>query len=170
MLMCMNDSRVMSRWNSTTAALRDQAYGFYPDGVNTTNNPLASYGTGSYDSDFVPRGAFNFQIVSVAHTAAGGVADGSLISIGNADVWSIVCSFTSTEPFLALSPFINFGADNSAGLLGVNTMSFVLNIDRARGNDWSIESGKMIGFIKTGAFGAVGTGRFDAEIICGVRI
>ena len=144
LLMVMNDSRVMSRWNSTCPSLRDQAYGFYPDGVNTTNNPLASYGTGSYDSDFVPRGAFNFQIVSVAHTANGGVIDGSLISTGNGDVWSIVCSFTSTEPFIALSPFINFGADNSAGLLGVNTMSFVLNIDNACARMMSSASGVVV--------------------------
>jgi hypothetical protein len=131
MLMVMNDSRVMSRYNSTAPALRDQAYGFYPDGVGATNNPLASYGVSSYDADFVPRGAYNFRIVSVTHTAAGGVNDGSLISIGNADQWSIVCSFNTTEPFVGMSPFINFNPDCSAGLLGVNTMSFVLNIDNS---------------------------------------
>ena len=129
MLMAMNDSRVMSRLNSTTPALRDQAYAFYPDGVAANNNPLASFGNASYDGDFVPRGAYKFDIVSVVHTNGAGVNDGSLISTGNADVWVINCSYTTTEPFLALSPFINFGADNSAGLLGVNTMSFVLNID-----------------------------------------
>jgi hypothetical protein len=131
MLMVMNDSRVMSRWNSTCPALRDQAYGFYPDGVGATNNPLASYGVASYDADFIPRGAYNFRIISIVHTATGGINDGSLISTGNGDAWSIVCSFNTTEPFVGLSPFINFNPDCSAGLLGVNTMSFVLNIDNS---------------------------------------
>ena len=141
MLMVMNDSRVTSRWNSITPALRDQAYGFYADGVNATNNPLASFGTSSYDPDFLPRGAYNFRFVSIVHNATGIVADGSLISTGVGDTWSIVCSYTTTEPFVALSPFINFGADNSAGLLGVNTMSFVLNIDNTCARMFSSASG-----------------------------
>ena len=143
MLMVMNDSRIMSRYNSTSPALRDQAYGFYPDGLGATNNPLASYGVGSYDADFVPRGAYNFRIVSVAHTATGIPNDGSLISIGNNDTWSIVCSFNTTEPFVGLSPFINFNPDSSAGLLGVNTMSFVLNIDNACSRMFSSAGGSF---------------------------
>lgn len=145
MLMAMNDSRVMSRYNSTAPALRDQAYGFYPDAIGATNNPLAAYGVASYDNDFVPRGAFNFRIVSVTHTNGAGVNDGSLISTGNADLWSIVCSYNTTEPFLALSPFINFGSDCSAGLLGVNTMSFVLNIDNACTRMFSSAGGTFVG-------------------------
>lgn len=144
MLMAMNDSRVMSRYNSTAPALRDQAYGFYPDGVGATNNPLASFGVASYDGDFLPRGAYNFRIISVVHTAGGGINDGSLISTGNADAWSIVCSYNTTEPFLALSPFINFGSDCSAGLLGVNTMSFVMNIDNSCSRMFSSAGGTFV--------------------------
>jgi hypothetical protein len=143
MLMVMNDSRIMSRWNSTAPSLRDQAYGFYPDAVASNNNPLASFGNASYDGDFLPRGAYPFRIVSVKHTAAGGVDDGSLISIGNGDAWVIQCSYDTTEPFVGLSPFINFGADNSAGLLGVNTMSFVLNIDNTCGRMFSSAGGRF---------------------------
>jgi hypothetical protein len=170
MLMVMNDSRVMSRWNSTAPALRDQAYGFYPDALGATNNPLASYGVSSYDNDFVPRGAYAFRIVSVIHTAGGGVNDGSLISTGNADAWSIVCSYNTTEPFLALSPFINFGSDNSAGLLGVNTMSFVLNIDNACSRMFSSAGGSFtnggttaatwLPYISSIALGGVGLNPF----------
>jgi len=170
MLMVMNDSRVMSRWNSTAPALRDQAYGFYSDGLGSTNNPLAAYGVGSYDSDFVPRGAYAFRIVSVIHTAGGGVNDGSLISTGNGDAWSIVCSYNTTEPFLALSPFINFGSDNSAGLLGVNTMSFVLNIDNACSRMFSSAGGTFtnggttaatwLPYISSIALGGVGLNPF----------
>ena len=154
MLMVMNDSRVMSRWNSTAPSLRDQAYGFYPDAIGATNNPLASYGVASYDADFVPRGAYNFRIISVVHTNAAGVNDGSLISTGNGDLWSIQCTFNTTEPFVGLSPYINFNPDCSAGLLGVNTMSFVLNIDNACSRLFSSAGGS---FLNGGTANAVWT-------------
>lgn len=144
MLMVMNDSRVMSRLNSTTPALRDQAYAFYPDGVAANNNPLASLGNASYDGDFVPRGAYRFSIVSIVHQIFGGGLDGSLLSTSPSDSWTITCSYNTTEPFLAMSPYINFGADNSAGLLGVNTMSFVLNIDNQATRMFSSAGGSFV--------------------------
>ena len=170
MLMVMNDSRVTSKWNSIAPSLRDQAYGFYADGVNATNNPLAAFGSTSYDPDFLPRGAYNFRIISVVHTATGIPNDGSLISTGVGDTWSIVCSYSTCEPFVALSPFINFGADNSAGLLGVNTMSFVLNIDNSCSRMFSSASGTFtnpglntatwLPYISTIALGGTGLAPF----------
>ena len=45
------------------------------------------------------------------------------------NVWKIVIQFTTTEPFLALSPWTNNANVNSnAGLVGVNNISFNLSI------------------------------------------
>lgn len=41
----------------------------------------------------------------------------------------IVLQFTSTEPFIALSPFTNSFGNNTAGLCGINTISLNLSID-----------------------------------------
>jgi hypothetical protein len=84
----------------------------------------------SFDDDFVPRGAFPVSITPYHYAANGGLYGeqlGSCLAAG--DYWKIVISGTFTEPFLALSPFINTNSNNKAGLVGVNNMSMVLNID-----------------------------------------
>jgi len=129
MLMRMNDSRMLSRYNSLTPSLPDNQYGSYSDAVGANNNPLASYNTNSYDIDFVPRGAYPIVINSITHSITAGGTDSSLVSTNVLDTWVIVITAQFTEPFLALSPFLNTLPNNSAGLVGVNNMSLVLNID-----------------------------------------
>ena len=127
-LLRMNDSRELYRFNSTTPSLPDQAYGEYVNGVGANNNPLASYATASYDVDQVPRGAFPVAI-GVEHYIAGVLTDDSLESTALTDTWRITIQTVVSEP-LFLSPFI-FGEPqfNCQGLLGINNMTFTLNVD-----------------------------------------
>jgi hypothetical protein len=128
MLMRMNDKRMLSRYNSMTPSLPDDAYGLYADGILTNNNTLAGINNNGYDLDFAPRGAFPVSVV-VQHFIGGVLTDASVVSTAITDTWKIIITGTFTEPFLALSPFINCEPDNQAGLVGVNNMSFVLNVD-----------------------------------------
>lgn len=128
MLMRMNDKRQLSRYNSMTPSMPDCAYGQYRSGVGSNNNPLASYTNNGYDEDFMPRGAYPVT-VSVLHQIFGGGTDTSVISTSAQDTWVITITGQFTEPFLALSPWINSMPSNQAGLVGVNNMSWVLNID-----------------------------------------
>lgn len=128
MLMRMNDNRQLSRYNSMTPSMPDCAYGQYRSGVGSNNNPLASYTNNGYDIDFMPRGAYPVT-VSVLHQIFGGGTDASVISTSVQDTWVITIKGQFTEPFLALSPWINSMPSNQAGLVGVNNMSWVLNID-----------------------------------------
>jgi len=130
MLSRMNDKRMLSRYNSLTPSLVDSAWGNYSDAVLANNNPLAGYSTNSYDEDFVPRGAYPVS-VTITHNIAGAGQDQSPISTSTADTWVVVITGTFTEPFLAMSPFLNCAPQNSAGLVGVNNMSFVLNVDQS---------------------------------------
>ena len=130
MLSRMNDKRMLSRYNSLTPSLVDAAWGSYSDAILANNNPLAGYSTNSYDEDFVPRGAYPVS-VAITHNIAGGGQDASPISTSLADTWVVVITGTFTEPFLAMSPFLNCSPQNSAGLVGVNNMSFVLNVDQS---------------------------------------
>lgn len=127
-LLRMNDSRELYRFNSTTPSLPDQAYGKFSDGVLANNNPLASYNNASYDIDQVPRGAFPV-IVSIEHYIAGVYTDALTISTAVTDTWKIFIQTVVSEP-LFLSPFI-FGNPefNCQGLLGINNMTFTLNVD-----------------------------------------
>jgi hypothetical protein len=77
----------------------------------------------------MPRGAFPIEVVSVTHNITAGGQDASLVSTNVADTFVIVLRTTVTEPFVALSPFINSKPANQAGLVGINNMSFVFNID-----------------------------------------
>lgn len=129
-LLRMNDSRELYRFNSTTPSLPDQAYGKYSDGVLTNNNPLASYNNASYDIDQVPRGAFPV-VVALNRFAIGNpvAVDQSPIAVAVTDTWVITVQTVVSEP-LFLSPFI-FGNPefNCQGLLGINNMTFTLNVD-----------------------------------------
>lgn len=134
MLVRMNDNRVLNRYNSMTPSYPDNAYGDYADGLYANNNPLASYNNNGYDSDFMPRGAFP-TIIGVVHSVVaveGGPVvstDASLISTSVYDYWTITIQSTFTEPFLALSPWTNCLPNMGAGLMGVNNLSFILNLD-----------------------------------------
>jgi hypothetical protein len=127
-LLRMNNSRELYRFNSTTPSLPDQAYGLYSQAVGAANNPLGEYGDASYDVDQVPRGAFPISYTVVHNITAGGT-DASLVSTNVLDTWVITISTVVSEP-LILSPFI-FGDPeyNQQGFLGINNMTFTLNID-----------------------------------------
>lgn len=134
-LLRMNDPRKLSKYNSMTPSYADQAYGQYADAVNTgaipsnsNSNPLSSYNNNGYDSNFQPRGSFPC-VLTVEHYIAGVYTDTSLVSTATTDTWKVGVRFTCVEPFLALSPFLNTCPMNNAGLLGINNMSIVCNID-----------------------------------------
>ena len=135
-LLRMNDSRELYRFNSMTPSLPDQAYGMYADAIGAGNNPLASYSNGSYDLDQLPRGA-QPAVITVLHNITAGGTDDSLISTNVLDTWVITVSIAVAEP-LFLSPFI-FGNPefNNQGLLGINNMTFTLNVDATCKRLWS---------------------------------
>lgn len=129
MISRMNDNRMLSRYNSLTPSYVDNQWGMYSNAVLTNSNPLASYNNNGYDEDFEPRGAYPLTSTTITHNIAGGGTDASVISTDTDDTWVIVLQVEITEPFLALSPFINCKPNQEAGLVGINNMSFVLNID-----------------------------------------
>jgi len=128
-LLRMNDSRELYRFNSTTPSLPDQAYGKYSDGIFCNNNPLASFNTASYDVNQLPRGSFPVVTSIARYNNVGTFLDNSPISTAVTNNWIITVQTIVSEP-LFLSPFI-FGDPefNCQGLLGINNMSFTLNVD-----------------------------------------
>lgn len=129
MLMRMNDKRMLSRYNSLTPSLPDSAYGEYKSAPGSNNNPLAGYTNASYDEDFEPRGSYALDFIQIDRYAGGVFQDNSPIALAPTDVFKIFIKVTLTEPFLALSPFVNCEPSCGAGLVGVNNMSMVLNVD-----------------------------------------
>jgi hypothetical protein len=160
-LLRMNNSRELYRYNSMTPSLPDQAYGVYADANLANNNPLAGYANASYDIDQTPRGAFPLKVISAVRTTAGGVVSNTLESSATTDTFVIVVSTVVTEP-LFLSPFI-FGEPefNCQGLLGINNMSFTLNVDSTCKRVWSNGNG----YITSVALGQNGQNGFTSPAI-----
>jgi len=130
MLTRMNDKRMLSRYNSMSPSYVDNTFGLYANAPLTNANPLASLTTTGYDEDFQPRGAFPLSFIQIDRYVNGVFTDNSPISTNQAtNTWKVSISITVTEPFVALSPFINCQPNNEAGLVGINNMSFVLNVD-----------------------------------------
>jgi hypothetical protein len=145
MLMRMNDMRKLSRYNTLCPSLPDCAYGEYKYAPGSNNNPLASYNNNSYDEDYLPRGAYKLLVCQLDHYIAGVYTDASPISTATTDTWKISIRVELTEPFLALSPFINCEPNSSAGLVGVNNMSMVLNVDNSCKRLFSTANNDVVG-------------------------
>lgn len=146
MLMRMNDKRMLSRYNSLSPSLPDSSWGQYVDGVGTNSNPLAGYNNASYDEALEPRGAYALDFLQIDHYTSGVYVDSSPISTSQAnDTWIISIKVSVTEPFLALSPFINCEPENSAGIVGVNNMSMVLNVDSSCKRLFSTANNSVVG-------------------------
>ena len=160
MLMRMNDKRVLSRYNSMTPSLPDAAYGEYKNASGTINNPLAGWSNNGYDDDFAPRGAYALDSLQIDRYVSGVYTDSSPISSSSTtNTWKIFIKVTCTEPFLALSPFINCQPENQAGLVGVNNMSMVLNVDSScrrlfsTANNAVVNGSSLAGYITSIALG-----------------
>jgi hypothetical protein len=125
----LNNNRELYKYNGMCPVLPDQAYKQFSVGVGGSNNPLGDWGDQSYDGDLYPRGAYPATFVLV-HTISTGGTDNSPVSTNVADTFVITGSVTVTEPLLGLSPFVyGDAAYNKQGLVGINAMSFVFNID-----------------------------------------
>ena len=143
MLLRMYDRRKLNRFNSMCPSLPDCFYAQYSNGIGCLNNVLAGYNNQSLDEDFVPRGAFPVTVENVIHKFqymaenADGVAttttyynDSLVMNAGTFNnSWQIVLQFTTTEPFICLSPWTNTNSNNQAGLVGINNLSCNFNID-----------------------------------------
>ena len=148
MLMRMSSRRELARYNSLTPSLPDSTWGEYKSAPGSNCNPLASYENASYDEDLEPRGAFALDFLQIDRYVNGVYTDHSPISTeapGVVNTWKIFLKVSLTEPFLALSPFINCEPQMSAGLVGVNNLSMVLNVDNSCRRVFSTANNAVVG-------------------------
>jgi hypothetical protein len=127
----LNSSRELNAYNSMCPCLPDQSYLNYSDGILTNNNPLASWNTQSFDNDLAPRGSFPVTSVLYQYDSVGTYVSNSPICATEGNYFLVQVTSSFTEP-LFLAPFI-FGDPefNASGMLGVNSLNVVANIDGA---------------------------------------
>jgi len=138
MIKILEDKCKLGRNNSTCPNYINQNWGLYSDAILTNSNPNGNYNEVSMaTNNRIPNGAFPYSYYVVNHYVGGVLTDNSLISTSTSDTWKIYISFSKiTEPFLCLSPFTNDDY-NKSGLIGVNTITLVLNIDTACRRVWA---------------------------------
>ena len=151
-LLAMYDKRELNRFNSMTPCQIDQTFGEFADATLTNGSVLANADTQGLDKNFTGRGSFPVSLFGVVHSyvpAGGGPAevDDSFVALAGstANTWIWFLRTTSTEPFLALSPWLNLTPEHErAGLMGVNNMAFVLNLDSSCKRVFSTALGKIV--------------------------
>ncbi len=92
------------------------------------NSPLAGYNHQSLDGTR-PRGAFPIRVISIRRTTSTATTNRA-VAVADADEFHIALTAELVEPIIGLSPF-TYGNNqfNKAGLVGINNMNFVFNID-----------------------------------------
>ena len=121
----VGDSATASTFATTTFP-QTNAKSIYA--LPATNSPLGGYNQQSLDTPYRPRGAFPIKVMSIRnHTQT---TIGSAFSVADKDVIYVALRAEVIEPIIGLSPF-TYGNNqfNKAGLVGVNSMNFVFNVD-----------------------------------------
>lgn len=131
-LLRLNNTKDLYKYNGMTPSLPDQGYKQFSDMASTPQNPLGDFANSGYDVNLMPRGAHPVSMVVRHYLNATPtvVTDNSLTSTHVGDRWEIDFKVHVTEPLIGLSPFI-FGNPkfNNQGLVGINGLNFVWNID-----------------------------------------
>ena len=132
-----NFNKVHNYFSQQIGSLSIDRYQNYSDAINANNNPLAGFKNASYNQHRLPRGAHPLDALTITRQPnGGGATDNDPISQNIGDTWVIDVSATFTEPIF-LSPFLFHSKYNEAGLLGINQMNFVFNIDAQMKRFWS---------------------------------
>lgn len=153
-----NDIRELNRYNSSCPSYPDSQVGqyTYTSGANAFSiagssvNPMGSISGGSLDYDFAPRGAFPLTFCQVDRYVAGAYTDHSPVSTGANNTWKVSIQLTTQEPIgLALSPWISTNPFDSAGMYGINNVTFTFNIDATLQRIFSSSNYTVAGGVKT---------------------
>jgi hypothetical protein len=138
-LLKMYNYEELAKYNSLTPSLVDSFYYDYQDGLESNNNVLANYSTGTFSKEFQPRGCFPVELLTMDGKPYVEVVDGvtkPLLVVtadadGTAPFASFILRFRTTEPLLFLSPFISGNCKNHASFLGINTLNVTMNMGDA---------------------------------------
>jgi len=159
----------LQKYQGMTPTLLDGAYKNYTDSTNNTNNPLGSYQNASLNNLFVPRGVHQIIVNKAWRVPSSGspTTTDPFAATNAGDTVYVNCSVNLTEPLMCLSPFL-FGDDNtynSQGLVGINSMNIVLNVDSSCKRFWSSNSSPYLtvslGNVANSAVGAVAKSAFE---------
>jgi len=127
----MMSQEELSSYDGMTPNLVDFNCAKYSETLGSVNDVIATTTKTGYDKRYTPRGSFTCKIVSKSRKLANGdVANNTLISTADTNIFKIAYEVEVTEPIIGLSPFI-YGHPlySNQGLVGISAMNFVFNLD-----------------------------------------
>lgn len=130
-LLQMMSQEELARYDGMTPNLVDFNTALNTANIATSNanNVIATANQTGYNKYYQPRGAFSIKLVSYSK-AVGTTYTTSLTATATTQIFKLGYEVEICEPIIGLSPFI-YGqpAYNNQGLVGINAMNFVFNID-----------------------------------------
>ena len=135
-LLHLMDEEDLQGYKGMTPTLIDKFTNYRDAIVCDNNNPMGGYQLAGYNRHLLPRGCHPLHSLLIERSIAGVLQDNSPVSTGLDNYWVITIEADFTEPIF-LSPFLVHSKYNEAGILGVNNMNFVMNIDSQCRRLWS---------------------------------
>lgn len=131
-LLQMMSQEELAKYDGMCPNLVDFNTALYTTNIATSNanNVLATANQTGYNKYFQPRGSYPVKLVDFSRKVGSATPTKTLTSSGPTDVFKLAYEVEVFEPIIGLSPFI-YGqpAYNNQGLVGINAMNFVFNID-----------------------------------------
>jgi hypothetical protein len=131
-LLQMMSQEELAKYDGMCPNLVDFNTALYTTNIATSNanNVLATANQTGYSKYFQPRGSYPVKLVDFSRKVGSATPTKTLTSSGVTDVFKLAYEVEVFEPIIGLSPFI-YGqpAYNNQGLVGINAMNFVFNID-----------------------------------------
>jgi hypothetical protein len=155
------DQEDFQKYLGMTPVMPDSYYKYFIQATQNPNNPMSAYGSSQgaaslnpnavwrvsnpggagYDNKLLPRGSFHIDDWIVYSDNA----DSLIVPSTDPTRFVVYVSATVTEPIMCLSPFIYGSPEyNSQGLVGINAMSFVFNIDSQVKHMWTSAFGTRV--------------------------
>lgn len=134
-LLQMCDQEELSRYSGMCPNLIDGTVAKFSAGSGHAINALKGLNASDLDKPFQPRGAFTIKLVDYSRFSTLGTSPNVWartlgVSLATADIYRMAYQIEVCEPLIGLSPFIYGNPKyNNQGLVGINAMNFVFNID-----------------------------------------
>jgi hypothetical protein len=131
-LLQMMSQEELAKYDGMCPNLVDFNTALYTTNIATSNanNVLATANQTGYNKYFQPRGSYPVKLLDFSRKVTAGTVSKTLTSQDPTDIFKLAYEVEVFEPIIGLSPFI-YGqpAYNNQGLVGINAMNFVFNID-----------------------------------------
>jgi len=129
-LLQLCDQEELTRYSGMCPNLIDGTVAKFTSGSGHPINALNGFNGCDLNKPFQPRGSFTIRLVDFSRFSSAAWSRTLAVSTATTDIYRMAYQIEVCEPLIGLSPFIYGNPKyNNQGLVGINAMNFVFNID-----------------------------------------